>query len=288
MRARCELLLTVALGLACGCASVPSKEPEPAPPAGQSGEAAEAEPQAAPLIDRLSPLLASGTRIAPEDLEWSEPMRALAAGDLFENLQLLGEVNSVRLMQGMGAMPMALGVECAHCHDEEDHALDVREPKHTARRMLEMAHAINHDYFEDRVQVACWSCHRGSTEPEHNPPPEALMARRADFPASLEPPAGREGEPAETVYKNIRVLKGLPAGRIKLVMAAYAAVLGVGCEHCHVETAFDSDAKPAKRRAREMAAMRAALSEDYFANEVQITCWTCHRGQLKPELRPGG
>ena len=54
--------------------------------------------------------------------------------------------------------------------------------------------------------------------------------------------AGHEQEPAEQVFKNIQWLKGIPAGRLLLIMnLGYSRALGVTCTHCHVESDFSKD-----------------------------------------------
>jgi hypothetical protein len=35
--------------------------------------------------------------------------------------------------------------------------------------MIRMAIEIDHDNFEGKMCVTCWTCHRGSTEPERAP-----------------------------------------------------------------------------------------------------------------------
>ena len=57
---------------------------------------------------------------------------------------------------------------------------------------------------------------------------------------------------AEEVYKNIQVLKGLPSDQVIPAMQFISASLGVDCEHCHVERAFDKDDKKPKQTARKM------------------------------------
>ena len=103
--------------------------------------------------------------------------------------------------------------------------------------------------------------------------------------------AGRENEPAERVFKNIRWLKGVPAGRLLRIMnGGYSRALGVSCTHCHVEQDFASDDKRPKLAAREMAVMHRAINEQLSkmqnleskAEERAINCSTCHRGAVNP------
>jgi len=103
---------------------------------------------------------------------------------------------------------------------------------------------------------------------------------------------GREQEPASSVFKNIQMLKTVPAGRLLAIMQmGYARSLGVDCTHCHVPDKWDSDEKPEKQIARDMNAMAAKINGDLLKNiknlkspTPTINCTTCHRGQVKPAL----
>jgi len=91
---------------------------------------------------------------------------------------------------------------------------------------------------------------------------------------------------AEEVYKNIQIMKGVPAPRLRTVMTNLTRWLGVDCAHCHVVGEFDKDDKPPKQTARKMFQMVRAIGQDYFAGSNPVTCWTCHRGQAKPQSLP--
>ena len=104
--------------------------------------------------------------------------------------------------------------------------------------------------------------------------------------------AGKENLPAEQVFKNIQILKGIPAGRLLRIMElGYSRSLGVNCTHCHVVDQWDKDDKPTKPIAREMSKMVQTINNDLLKpiknlkgpNSV-INCTTCHRGQIKPAL----
>jgi len=72
--------------------------------------------------------------------------------------------------------------------------------------------------------------------------------------------AGQEEKPAEQVFKNIQVLKGVPAGRILNVMGAYSRSLGVRCDFCHVVGEWEKDDKEMKQAARDMARMTTGIN----------------------------
>ena len=104
--------------------------------------------------------------------------------------------------------------------------------------------------------------------------------------------AGRENDPAEQVFKNIKSLTGVPAGRLLAIMnVGYGKSLGVGCAHCHVVGEWASESKPQKQIAREMAQMAAAINGQFLAGiknlkgpNAVVNCTTCHRGAVKPAL----
>jgi hypothetical protein len=49
---------------------------------------------------------------------------------------------------------------------------------------------------------------------------------------------------------------------------------------------MEADEKPAKKTAREMMAMTAAINKDAFRGQLQVTCFSCHRGAQRPVNTP--
>jgi hypothetical protein len=104
--------------------------------------------------------------------------------------------------------------------------------------------------------------------------------------------AGQETKPAGEVFKNIQMLKAMPAGRLLRVMElGYAKSLGVNCTHCHVAGEWEKEDKPTKQITRDMAAMVAVINTEQLKKiknlkspDPVINCTTCHRGQTKPAL----
>lgn len=97
--------------------------------------------------------------------------------------------------------------------------------------------------------------------------------------------AGQETKPAEEIFKNIQLLKGMPAGRVLRVMqAAFSASLGVDCTHCHTADQWEKDDKEAKQTARKMWTFMAKVNQDLkqAIGKGTVNCTTCHRGQVKP------
>ena len=103
---------------------------------------------------------------------------------------------------------------------------------------------------------------------------------------------GQENRPAGEVFKNVQLLKNIPAGRfLKIMDFGYSRALGVGCEHCHATDRWEADEKRAKHAAREMIQLVGEIntkleSMQHIDNsEPMVNCTTCHRGYVKPALQ---
>lgn len=98
---------------------------------------------------------------------------------------------------------------------------------------------------------------------------------------SLDPlPAASKEKRTEQEYKNIQVLKGLPADRLTSIMFAFKNSLGVDCTHCHIKDQWEKDDKEAKKIARQMIRRTRSINSDNLGGRV--SCFTCHRGQPEP------
>ena len=102
---------------------------------------------------------------------------------------------------------------------------------------------------------------------------------------------GREKIAADSVFKNIRTLKNVSAGKLLAIMDyAYSRSLGVSCGHCHNTNKWESDEKLQKQITREMSSMLTSTKEliknikGLKSENPTINCTTCHRGALKPAL----
>ena len=100
-------------------------------------------------------------------------------------------------------------------------------------------------------------------------------------------------------YKNIKVLKDIPADQLIPAMQFISTSLGVECNYCHVEAAggsagpggrprldFEKDDKKTKLTARKMIEMQMAINKDNFESHVEVTCYSCHRGAHEPVGTP--
>ena len=103
-------------------------------------------------------------------------------------------------------------------------------------------------------------------------------------PKSAAAPAGPKL--AQEEYKNIQALKGIPAEQVIPSMQFIAASLGVECQYCHVEHAFEKDDKKPKVTARKMINMMMAINKENFEGHREVTCYSCHRGAKNPVGTP--
>jgi hypothetical protein len=69
-------------------------------------------------------------------------------------------------------------------------------------------------------------------------------------------------------------------------MQFITASLGVECDFCHVQNAFDKDDKKPKQTARKMMEMMFAINKNNFDGHREVTCNSCHRGSIHPAAIP--
>ncbi|MBI2795706.1 MAG: photosynthetic reaction center cytochrome c subunit [Gemmatimonadetes bacterium] len=120
--------------------------------------------------------------------------------------------------------------------------------------------------------------------------------------------AGRENEPATSVFKNVTAIKGATAaGLLKLMDEQYGRGLGWTCNNCHVIGKFDDDSRKNKKIARQMQQMQDHINADRLTlvkelddNYNKASCAMCHRGESHawgelevlaappPQRRPAG
>ena len=103
--------------------------------------------------------------------EGGEPL----AKDLYENVQVLGELTEDNFNRLMNAMTSWVSPDggCAYCHGEGDletYGEDTLYTKVVARRMIEMTQNINDGWYDHvnankEVGVTCYTCHRGQNVP---------------------------------------------------------------------------------------------------------------------------
>ena len=99
---------------------------------------------------------------------------SFGAGQL-KNLQVLDFKSERDLKKYMKTIGKDLGVKCTFCHNLNDKSIDTNH-KLIAREMMKMQMDLNKQFFaqigdsllkhENILQISCWTCHRGSNEPQ--------------------------------------------------------------------------------------------------------------------------
>ena len=94
----------------------------------------------------------------------------------------------------------------------------------------------------------------------------------------------------EQVFKNIKVLNGMPQSQLYPTMRFMAASLGFQCGSCHMLKNgfgdFPADDKPEKQTARDMMRMVQYINKIYAGGNPTVSCYTCHRGSRSPVTAP--
>jgi hypothetical protein len=106
---------------------------------------------------------------------------------------------------------------------------------------------------------------------------------------------GKEKWPADSVFKNIQVIKGTSSVSAEhflwMMNWGWSKELGVSCSHCHTIGKWASDSLPAKDIARGMWIMRVRINNEIlpaitglnYESNPKVTCMTCHRGKAIPD-----
>ena len=98
-----------------------------------------------------------------------------------KNMQVLNFESERNLKKYMKSISKDLGVKCKYCHDLNDKSIDT-DHKIIAREMMRMQMDLNKSFFallgdsldahNDISQISCWTCHRGSKNPQIIKPKE--------------------------------------------------------------------------------------------------------------------
>ena len=147
----------------------------------------------APSLAQPAQPPAAGTPVPPRQ-EFVWPARISTAR------ALPAEIGADRLRATMVGYARSLGVRCTFCHVGEegaplstfDFASDARPHKNIARGMIRLVRRLNAEDLpplvgaSEQQRVTCYTCHRGSAEPETQLPPPPP---RPGAPSPPPPPA---------------------------------------------------------------------------------------------------
>lgn len=118
-------------------------------------------------------------------------------------------------------------------------------------------------------------------------------SRKALVAQVMERIAGRENQPAGRVFRNVQLLRDMPARDfLRLMDEQYGRALGFTCANCHDVDQFENDDRANMQVARDMQRMTDAINRQFLAkdanldaNAVRATCMMCHRGSSQPTGR---
>ena len=246
-------------------------------------------------------LIASAASMSLGRAQAAEPK---TAEQVYQNITQLKGTPADQLLPAMQFIASSLGVPCTFCHVQGRMEADDKSPKKTARSMMAMTAAINKDAFAGRLQVTCYSCHRGSAHPVAIPP--VLESDAAPTPASPAPSASGAAATAEQIVAQYvaavggadairrvtsRVMKGsievggdaMPIEVVTKAPARRISITRMGASDS--VTAFDGTAGwlgSTGRPARDMSASEseaAGLDAEFYL--------PLRLGELYPQLRRG-
>lgn len=142
----------------------------------------------------------------------------------------------------------------------------------------------------------------GGMRPPGGGPPGAMAAPIDSFAAERDSLmndlmthyAGKEKVAAESVFKNIKILKGVPVENLlRRMNYGYGRSLGVRCQHCHVLGHYGDEDKATKQIARDMMVMTGKINDELLpaiknikSEHPGVNCGTCHRGTPRPGTGP--
>jgi hypothetical protein len=153
----------------------------------------------------------------------------------------------------------ALGVECTHCHLEDQWSLAYLPTFDLAYRMSRMVNDLNAAALKNYDGITCNTCHQG------RPTPPKITQDQWE----------RDAKRYEGAFNG--------DSSLALQMGVFTASLGVGCSFCHDPNNWGSDDNPMKGAGRRMRGMVGAINKHFAGvKNPEIGCMACHQGKVKP------
>jgi hypothetical protein len=152
------------------------------------------------------------------------------ASQVYKNLKILNDIPSEQLLPSMRFISTALGVECEFCHTgtrSED-----TPNKEMGRKMLVMMLALDKSSFDGRLDITCFTCHRGSINPVVNPTPTGQYSAQGPiaFFTPAVPPAGGGDEVMAEAYRDVtskqQAAEAAAMPKPEQILAKYVEALG--------------------------------------------------------------
>ncbi len=246
------------------------------------------------MVDVQNPRLAKNVEVP--DPQPAVPQAGPLAGDIYQNVQVLGDLSVAEFTRTMAAVTewVSPGEGCNYCHITTDLASDDIYTKVVSRRMFQMTRDINSNWTDHVAQtgVTCYTCHGGQPVPEN-----IWFADDSEMGAShfvgnragqniAAPSVGYTSLPADplsntitsTDVTNVRVL-GTGYGpspddgatiqgteEVYGLMIHMSGALGVNCTYCHNSNSFGTwmSSTPQRLTAWHGLNMVRNLNENYL------------------------
>jgi photosynthetic reaction center cytochrome c subunit len=220
------------------------------------------------------------------------------AGDIYQNVQVLGNLSVANFNRVMQAMTEWIYPEvgCAGCHNLNNLADESVYAKGVSRRMIQMTQTINSEWQSHVAEtgVTCYTCHRGKAVPQYawfNADPDVYSADGfAGWRDGQNRPAEAAGlsslpeEPFSDLIENdgqIRIggttalpyagVQGASIGdteRTYSLMMHMSTSLDVNCTYCHNSRHFGSweSSSPARVTAWHGINMAQTINTEYVSS----------------------
>lgn len=247
------------------------------------------------MVDVQNPRQAMGEMAYP-DAPPPAPSGGPRAGDVYQNVQVLGDLSVGQFTRLMNAMTQWVSPEqgCNYCHNPANLASDAIYTKVVSRRMIQMTQDINGNWTDHvaNTGVNCYTCHRGNNVPEY------IWFSEGDSSYGNSPFAGwRDGQNrpvAAVAYSTLPsdpftgFLTSPDQGAVRIasdgpfvqpgglstkesewnyaLMMHYSSSLDVNCTYCHLTASFQNwqQSTPQRTRAWHGQNMVRALNADYL------------------------
>jgi hypothetical protein len=175
---------------------------------------------------KLIALIAVPTLLALFILPTAESQTNVTAAQKFKSIKVLNDMPAEQMGPVMNIMSASLGVNCVFCHasNDGDYEKEGNEHKDMARQMLKMTFDLNKNYFNNRPEINCNSCHQGKSHPQpsvplkpvpqpERPPQPAKMPAVDDVLARYETALGGKANLSKVTSRAIKAKRWEPDGK---------------------------------------------------------------------------
>ena len=109
--------------------------------------------------------------------------------------------------------------------------------------------------------------------------------------AGVAPAQGNAPQLAQDFFLNVPDMGEIPVDEFMETMGMFSSALGLNCADCHTFESSSSweayaDETPIKQTTRRMIRMVRTINDQHFGGQQFVSCWTCHRGDLRPRVVP--